>query len=91
MQFAPDVVKTLKSIYIRVTVHLLCRFGRNLELVGGEISNFTACNPAYASAMNGDDIAKWSTNFKAKNSSISLRTTRPKIDLEYLLSNAASK
>ncbi|KAH1073601.1 hypothetical protein J1N35_025929 [Gossypium stocksii] len=41
--------------------------------------------------MNRDNIVEWSIVFETKNSPISPYTTRPKVDLKYLLSNAASK
>ncbi|KAG4170684.1 hypothetical protein ERO13_A12G162500v2 [Gossypium hirsutum] len=36
-------------------------------------------------------ILQWSTDFEARNSSISPLTTIPEVDLEYLLSKVASK
>ncbi|KAG4213733.1 hypothetical protein ERO13_A01G074700v2 [Gossypium hirsutum] len=43
------------------------------------------------STPSRDDIVEWSTILETKNSPISPHTTRLEADLEYLLSNVASK
>ncbi|TYH05804.1 hypothetical protein ES288_A08G110100v1 [Gossypium darwinii] len=46
------------------------------------IPNFTACNPAYASAMNGVAVSECMTAFDAKISPSSFRTSKPVADLD---------
>ncbi|MBA0767378.1 hypothetical protein Gotri_016268, partial [Gossypium trilobum] len=47
-----------------------------------EIPNRLACNPACASAADGDATSEWRTVFDAKNSPPTSHTTSPEVDLE---------
>ncbi|KAG4187394.1 hypothetical protein ERO13_A08G100566v2 [Gossypium hirsutum] len=48
-----------------------------------EIPNIVACNPACASAANGDVTFEWRTDLDAKISPPTSRTTSSEADLKY--------
>ncbi|TYH07589.1 hypothetical protein ES288_A08G245400v1 [Gossypium darwinii] len=56
--------------------------GHSLEYHPTEIPNHVACNPACASATNGDAISEWITDLDAKISPLTSCTTSPEANLK---------
>ncbi|KAA3454924.1 Dynein-1-beta heavy chain, flagellar inner arm I1 complex [Gossypium australe] len=62
-----------------------------MDLNPKEIPNFTACKPACASAINGDEISEWMIDFDASHSLFAPFTTKPEEEIAFLESKATSK